>query len=297
MKKTISRKSVVKAQPKRVVKSTTSASKPLAKAKTGGTTKSLTKAQKGVITNNGYVGDPNIILRNKRKAKVYGTRNDGNKSGTDYTAAQKWGSTMPREKTSVVRGEGKRAVTKAVPKTTKKKTTPSGKNRAFESTLGYKPPRPTFRSAYEDPNYVELMRKLNSPDESTYSRDKMTKTKTKIKTPTKPKGKTVAEVWKDKTGLSWSDAKKLGYSDGTSSSNLKLLKKLNDGEITRNSIMGYDKSPEPVNPTISPKAVTTSGGSGMGAIEREMAMAEETFRKGGSVKKYKRGGTIKSKKK
>lgn len=258
--------------------------------------KPLVKAQKGKITNNAYTRTPVYVVKNKQK--IYGTRNDGGKLGTDYTPAQKWGSTLPGEKTSVVKSTGKKVATKSVPKSPAKKVNPSmkqgvsaavlNKTGTSSSTLsraGFTPAPPRSISAYEsDPNYRETMRKIKGPDESTYSKDKMTKTKT----PIKPKGKTVAEVWKDKTGMSWSEAKKLGYSDGSASGNIKLLKKLNAGEITRNSIKGYDKAAEPVNPTISPKALTTSGGSGMGAIEREAAMMEQTYKKGGSVKKYRK---------
>ena len=40
--------------------------------------------------------------------------------------------------------------------------------------------------------------------------------------------KTVSELWEEKTGLSWSEARKRGLSDGSMSSNLKLMKLLQE---------------------------------------------------------------------
>ena len=54
--------------------------------------------------------------------------------------------------------------------------------------------------------------------------------KTPIKTPVKTStAKTVSEMWKEKTGTSWSEAKKKGLTDGSTKSNLALLAKLKSG--------------------------------------------------------------------
>jgi uncharacterized membrane protein YheB (UPF0754 family) len=53
---------------------------------------------------------------------------------------------------------------------------------------------------------------------------------------TKPTAKTVSQMWVEKTGTPWSEAKKQGMSDGTAASNMALMKKLQSGspmEYTR----------------------------------------------------------------
>ena len=46
----------------------------------------------------------------------------------------------------------------------------------------------------------------------------------------------VSELWKQKTGTSWSEAKKLGLSDGSASSNIALMKKLQSGSVNKNTV-------------------------------------------------------------
>lgn len=48
--------------------------------------------------------------------------------------------------------------------------------------------------------------------------------------------KTVSQVWVEKTGRPWSEAKKLGMSDGSAKSNTDLLKKLNSGVVSKSSL-------------------------------------------------------------
>jgi hypothetical protein len=60
-----------------------------------------------------------------------------------------------------------------------------------------------------------------------------------VKAPTKvvakPATKTVSEVWKEKTGTDWSEAKKQGLTDGSAKANLALLAKLNKGEVGKSN--------------------------------------------------------------
>jgi hypothetical protein len=49
----------------------------------------------------------------------------------------------------------------------------------------------------------------------------------------KEPSKTVSQIWKEKTGTEWSEAKKQGLSDGSAKSNLDLLKKLNSGSLDK----------------------------------------------------------------
>ena len=99
--------------------------------------------------------------------------------------------------------------------------------------------------------------------------------KPKPKTPAKPAAKTVSQLWVEKTGTPWSEAKKQGMSDGTAASNMALMKKLQSG-----SPMEYTR------------AYTGPDYSGDAAAEAAYGEAKTTMRKGGRVK-YK----MKSKKK
>ncbi len=97
------------------------------------------------------------------------------------------------------------------------------------------------------------------------------------KTPTKPatSAKTVSQLWTEKTGLPWSEAKKQGMSDGSAASNMALMKKLQSGS--------------PMEYTRAYKGPDYSGDA---AAEAAYGEAQTTMRKGGAVKKK-----MKSKKK
>jgi hypothetical protein len=97
------------------------------------------------------------------------------------------------------------------------------------------------------------------------------------KTPTKPttSAKTVSQLWTEKTGTPWSEAKKQGMSDGTAASNMALMKKLQSG-----SPMEYTR------------AYTGPDYSADAAAEAAFGEPKTTMRRGGSVKKK-----MKSKKK
>ena len=123
-----------------------------------------------------------------------------------------------------------------------------------------------------------------------------------VVTPRKKSEPTVSQLWKEKTGTSWSEAKKLGLSDGSASSNIALMKKLKSGEINKSSLSKpkTETTPTPVTTTTTPTPTpkpTPYAGSGMGAMERaDREFEEQGFRRGGSVKKMRKGSTIKRKK-
>lgn len=83
-------------------------------------------------------------------------------------------------------------------------------------------------------------------------------------TTTKSTGPTVSQLWTEKTGLAWSEAKKRGLSDGSLNSNLALMKKLKSGEVSKNS--------------LEPKASTTSATEeipqGLGKVSVESRLSE-----------------------
>lgn len=115
-------------------------------------------------------------------------------------------------------------------------------------------------------------------------------------------GPTVSQLWKEKTGTSWSEAKKQGLTDGSASANIALMKKLKSGEISKSSLSQpkTETAPTPVTTTPTPSPTpkpTPYAGSGMGAMERaDMEFEEQGFRRGGSVKKMRKKIAVKRKK-
>lgn len=130
------------------------------------------------------------------------------------------------------------------------------------------------------------------------------KNKSKTTTTTKPSTKstpTVSELWKQKTGTSWSEAKKQGLTDGSLNSNLALMKKLKSGEISKSSMSKpktqststSTSTSQPASTKETKKVTTGYSGSGIGAMER--AEAESKMRKGGMVRRrMKTGGMVNS---
>jgi hypothetical protein len=102
------------------------------------------------------------------------------------------------------------------------------------------------------------------------------------KTPAKPaaSGKTVSQLWTEKTGLPWSEAKKQGMSDGSAASNMALMKKLQTGKPMEYISSGY-KIPSEDEARAMDDAYDAAYGP-----------AKTTMRRGGSVKRK-----MKSKKK
>jgi hypothetical protein len=96
-------------------------------------------------------------------------------------------------------------------------------------------------------------------------------TGTKTITPAKPAAKTVSQLWVEKTGTPWSEAKKQGFSDGTAASNIALMKKLQTG-----SPMEYTR------------AYTGPDYSGDAAAEAAFGEPKATMKKGGRVKSKKK---------
>jgi hypothetical protein len=78
--------------------------------------------------------------------------------------------------------------------------------------------------------------------------DKKTTDK-KVKTPT---GKTVSEIWKEKTGTSWSEAKKQGLTDGSMKANLALMSKLKSGDYKPKPKEEVKVEPKPYVPAGFP---------------------------------------------
>jgi hypothetical protein len=123
-----------------------------------------------------------------------------------------------------------------------------------------------------------------------------------VVTPPKKSEPTVSQLWQQKTGTSWSEAKKQGLTDGSASSNIALMKKLKSGEISKSSLSKpkTETTPTPVTTTPTPSPTpkpTPYAGSGIGAMERaDMEFEEQGFRRGGSVKKMRKKIAVKRKK-
>lgn len=104
--------------------------------------------------------------------------------------------------------------------------------------------------------------------------------KPKPKTPTKPVAKTVSQLWTEKTGTPWADAKKQGFTDGTAASNIALMKKLQRGNPLEYTSSGFSIPDEDTANAMD------------AAYDAAYGPAGSTMRKGGRVK-----SKIKSKKK
>jgi hypothetical protein len=100
------------------------------------------------------------------------------------------------------------------------------------------------------------------------------KPKPAAKTPAKPaaSGKTVSQLWTEKTGLPWSEAKKQGMSDGSAASNMALMKKLQTGKPMEYMSSGYKIPSEDEAQAMDAAYDAAYGGP------------KTTMRKGGSVK-------------
>lgn len=165
-------------------------------------------------------------------------------------------------------------------------------------------------------NVKNDMGKITPFKETTFKEIKVTPPKKE----TPAQGKTVSELWKEKTGTSWSEAKKQGLTDGSGKQNIALVNKLKSGEYKpkakeevkieprtevkteprtepRKRIADSDLYKELVAEENKEKKVKADfiakqkamdkGGSGLGAMEKA---DQEAILKG-----YKRGGSIKSK--
>jgi len=109
--------------------------------------------------------------------------------------------------------------------------------------------------------------------------------KTPVKTPVvkTPARKTVSEIWKEKTGTSWSEAKKQGLTDGSMKANLALLAKLKSGS--------FDKENQPPA-RMETKKASEMKVSSTGPTELSDVDNNELINKPGYGEKKKLGGIM-----
>jgi hypothetical protein len=111
----------------------------------------------------------------------------------------------------------------------------------------------------------------------------------KVVKPPKVSTPSVSQLWQQKTGTSWSEAKKQGLTDGSSSANSALMKKLQSGSVNKNTIKAdsdrklFEKE---MNQNIEDEL--------SGKIKFDEPI--RTARYGGSMKKMSKGGMVKRKK-
>lgn len=137
----------------------------------------------------------------------------------------------------------------------------------------------------------------STPSKSTATRTSTAKT-TPVKTtskattvkntpaPAKTSSPSVADLWKQKTGTSWSEAKKQGLSDGSAKSNMALMKKLQSGQITKSNLSNdtFKKEMEKnVEDELSGK-VTYAPPTNPSKSSADKAADENKMRRGGMVK-------------
>ena len=130
----------------------------------------------------------------------------------------------------------------------------------------------------------------------------------KAKTVTKPTsgsatnksaGKTVAQMWQEKTGTSWSEAKKQGLTDGSAKANMALMAKMKSNPETfskRDAVpeklatISLSKAAEnlsPAKPTPELAKSSIPFKEGKSRLEKAVASKVGQMKKGGMVKKKK----------
>ena len=130
----------------------------------------------------------------------------------------------------------------------------------------------------------------------------------KAKTVTKPisgsatnssSGKTVAQMWQEKTGTSWSEAKKQGLTDGSAKANMALMAKMKSNPETfskRDAVpeklatISLSKAAEnlsPAKPTPELAKSSIPFKAGKSRLEKAVASKVGQMKKGGMVKKKK----------
>jgi hypothetical protein len=114
----------------------------------------------------------------------------------------------------------------------------------------------------------------------------------KVTTPAKTSTPSVSELWKQKTGTSWSEAKKQGLTDGSAAANIALMKKLKSGSINKNTIKS-DKAARNMEP-FKKLMEQNIQDELSGKIKFDEPVA--TMRRGGSVRKMRKGSITKRKK-
>lgn len=96
--------------------------------------------------------------------------------------------------------------------------------------------------------------------------------KRKPKTPAKTPPKTVSQLWTEKTGTSWADAKKQGFTDGTAAGNIALMQKLQRGNPLEYTSSGFSIPDEDTANAMD------------AAYDAAYGPAGSTMRKGGRVR-------------
>lgn len=122
-------------------------------------------------------------------------------------------------------------------------------------------------------------------------------TPAKTTTTTKKSAPTVSELWKQKTGTSWSEAKKLGLSDGSASSNIALMKKLQSGSVNKNTVKAaksgsaasMKKFEKEMNKNVQDEL------SGKTTYEPPTTASKSNAEKAADENKMRRGGMVKRK--
>lgn len=158
-------------------------------------------------------------------------------------------------------------------KSTKPTNTSSNKNTSSNSSSSTSKPKTSSYSAVKD-----LTSRMYPNTGIPASKKPATKTlnvyapKPKPVTRTTPATKTVSQLWTEKTGTPWSEAKKQGFSDGTAAGNMALMSKLQKGNP-----MEYTRSGFSIPDEDTANAMDA-------AYDAAYGPAGSTMKKGGRVK-------------
>ena len=112
--------------------------------------------------------------------------------------------------------------------------------------------------------------------------------------PPKATAPTVSQLWQQKTGTSWSEAKKQGLTDGSAAANIALMKKLKSGDVNKESIKASKPGTAASMDTFK-KEMEKNVQSELSG-ETTYAPPVPAMRRGGSIKKMRNGGITKRRK-
>jgi hypothetical protein len=103
----------------------------------------------------------------------------------------------------------------------------------------------------------------------------------------------VSELWKQKTGTSWSEAKKLGLSDGSAKSNVALMKKLQSGSVNKNTVKTASPGSAASMKSFNKEVAQNVEDELSGKIKFDEPVA--TMRRGGMVRRKMQAGGMTNK--
>jgi hypothetical protein len=167
-------------------------------------------------------------------ASPMGASTVGREAGKGVVAAGKYAKAKVKEGAKAVDD----AVQKADPNLSKSKTYGAIKG-AAKSVLGVKSGSTSKKATPAKASTSKPAAKAapaKAAPKSTPAKTTAKATPASTKTTAAKAAPTVSQLWQQKTGTSWSEAKKQGLTDGSAKSNIALMKKLQSGSVNKNTV-------------------------------------------------------------